>query len=101
VQEIDAELERAVDRRGRFLLVTLAVELGHAHAPEPELRHGQSLASKLALFHAIPLPATFRSNPRPSQHLEPIDAKRRTRKSSEAAPTYIEYDTNLPAKNAL
>src|SRR5205823_5609147 len=36
VEERDAEIERAVDRRNRLGLVGRAVELAHAHAAEPD-----------------------------------------------------------------
>jgi hypothetical protein len=56
VQEIDAELERAVDRRRRLFLVGLAVEGGHAHAAEPERRYLQRgrAASKCSVVHRVP-----------------------------------------------
>ena len=52
VDEVDAELERALDGRDRLLLVGLAVERGHAHAAESELRDFQ--VSKLSLLHLEP-----------------------------------------------
>ena len=36
VEEVDAELERALDRRDRLGLVRRSVELGHSHAAEAE-----------------------------------------------------------------
>ena len=41
VEERDAELERAVDRRDRLVVVARAVELGHAHAAEADGRDGR------------------------------------------------------------
>ena len=43
VEEGDAELERAVDRRDRLGLVAGAVELRHAHAAEAERRYFEVL----------------------------------------------------------
>ena len=36
IEEVDTELERAVDRRDRLSFITSGVELGHAHASQPK-----------------------------------------------------------------
>src|SRR5260370_40897381 len=36
IEKIDAELDRAMDRGDRLVVVALAVALGHAHAAEAE-----------------------------------------------------------------
>src|SRR5262245_17916599 len=55
VEEVDAEAERAVDRRQSLLLVARPVELGHAHAAEPDRRHLEPLAEGAPL-HLLSLP---------------------------------------------
>ena len=49
VEEAHAQLERAVDRRDRFGVVALAVELGHPHAAQPLGGCGQSLFAEWSL----------------------------------------------------
>ena len=51
VEEVDAQIERAVDGREGLDLVRWAVELGHPHASQPERRYHRSLASQSALLH--------------------------------------------------
>ena len=58
VEEGDAELERAVDRRDRLVLVGRAVELGHAHAAETDPGRFQPLRPQLPPLHLLPLPRT-------------------------------------------
>src|SRR5688572_11743980 len=58
VEMADAQLERAVDRPDRLVLVRVAVELGHAHAAETERGHLE--VSQSAFFHltyGTPMPA--------------------------------------------
>jgi hypothetical protein len=43
VEEVDAKLERVLDRRDRLALVLTSVELRHPHAAEPFGRHDESL----------------------------------------------------------
>src|SRR6185295_17669465 len=62
VDEVDAELEGALDGRNRLLLVGLAVERGHSHAAEPELRDIQ--VTKRALIHLLPNLSQWGSCPR-------------------------------------
>ena len=51
VEERDAEVEGAVDRRDPFGLVGRAVELGHAHAAEAEGGHGEG--AEIAGLHGV------------------------------------------------
>ena len=51
VQEVDAELERAVDGGDRLVVVAGAVELGHAHAAEAEGGDGRALEAQSACLH--------------------------------------------------
>jgi hypothetical protein len=53
VEQGHPEIQRAVDGGDGFLVIARAVKFRHAHAPEPERRDGQSLFSKLSLFHVI------------------------------------------------
>ena len=59
IEEVDAEVERAVNRGDRLGFVTAAVEIGHAHAAEPGRRHFESLP-ELALLHRRLLPIGLR-----------------------------------------
>src|SRR6186997_579863 len=52
VDEVDTELEGALDRRGRFLLVGRAVERGHTHAAETD--RGDVERSKVSMLHFLP-----------------------------------------------
>ena len=69
VEEVDAELERSVDRRDRLALVGRSVELRHPHAAEAESGDLESLCAELASVHASTLPA-------------PAGAKRRGRRTA-------------------
>ena len=51
VEKVDAKFDRAMDGRGRPGIVSLAVELAHAHAAKAHARHHCSLRSQLHLFH--------------------------------------------------
>ena len=53
VEEGDAEVERAVDRRDRLCLVADAVEIGHAHAAETEGGDFEALLAEFAGLHRI------------------------------------------------
>src|SRR5689334_14688035 len=68
VEEVDPELERAVDRRDRLLLVGRPVPGGHPHAAEALCRHLQPLAERAPL-HIATL-ATMRP-PWPSPRRKP------------------------------
>lgn len=50
VEDRDAEVERAMDRRDRLGLVGGAVGLAHPHAPEPESRDLEAARSELSLW---------------------------------------------------
>jgi hypothetical protein len=52
VEEVHAELERAMDDGGRLVVVVLAVELGHAHAAEAEGGDRGAGAAERACLHA-------------------------------------------------
>ena len=49
VEKVDAELERAVDGGDRFRLAAAHVEVGHAHAAEPE--RGDLQLAEVAVLH--------------------------------------------------
>jgi hypothetical protein len=51
VEEVDAQVERAVDGRDGLRLVTRSVELRHAHAAEPDRGDGRAVAAETALLH--------------------------------------------------
>src|SRR5262245_22929847 len=51
IQEIDPELQRAMDRRDRLRIVVLAVELRHAHAAESHRGHSWTTSAELTLVH--------------------------------------------------
>ena len=57
VEEVHAELERAVDRRDRLRLVGGAVELGHPHAAEAERRDLEPFVPQLPRLHRLTLAA--------------------------------------------
>jgi hypothetical protein len=52
VEEVDAELERAVDDGDRLVVVVRAIELGHAHAAEAEGGNRGAGAAQGACLHA-------------------------------------------------
>src|SRR5205823_14637851 len=52
VEEVDPELDRAVDRRDRLLLVGRPVPGRHAHAAEALRRHFEALAERSPLHQA-------------------------------------------------
>ena len=62
VQERDPEVDRAMDRPDRFSLVRCPVELGHAHAAEPDRRDDEAVRAELALLHALRLHRPGRSD---------------------------------------
>ena len=51
VEKCDAELERPMNRRHRFLVIASAIKIGHAHAAESQGGNDRAAASKFALFH--------------------------------------------------
>ena len=54
VEEIDADVERAVNRRDRLRLVPARIELGHPHAAEADRGHAQAGSSELPVhFHLV------------------------------------------------
>src|SRR5213078_351137 len=53
IKERDADVEGAVDRANRLLVVARPIRLGHAHAPQTDRRNGEAAAAKLTLFHEI------------------------------------------------
>jgi hypothetical protein len=54
VQEVHPELDRALDRRGRLVLVGGAVERRHPHAAESDRGHLEAGCPELALLHVAP-----------------------------------------------
>ena len=55
VEEGHTELEGAVDRGDRLLVVAFPVEVRHAHAPQPLARHHEALVPERNRFHGAPL----------------------------------------------
>ena len=53
VQEVDAQVEGAVDDRDGLRVVALAVDVGHGHAPESDGRDGQCALAECTLLHEI------------------------------------------------
>src|SRR5205809_8018593 len=53
VKEIDAQLERAMDRGGGLRVVASAVKLRHAHAAQSESGNERSILAKTAFLHEI------------------------------------------------
>src|SRR5581483_7759258 len=51
VEKVDPEIDRAMDRRDRFLVVAAGVELRHPHAAETDGGDPRSAGSECALFH--------------------------------------------------
>ncbi len=51
VEEVDAEIDCALERRDGFLVVARTIELRHAHASESQLRYLESLFAKFSFFH--------------------------------------------------
>ena len=75
VEERDADVERAVDRRDRLGLVAAAIEVRHTHAAEAHCRHTKPLTEH-SRFHRRP--RWRRRNRRPTTR------QQRTRKASRA-----------------
>ena len=50
VEEVHSLLQRPMDRRDRFLVVTRAVKFAHPHAAETDRRDGRPVAAKGALL---------------------------------------------------
>ena len=73
--KVDAELERATDRRHRLRLVAAGVELRHPHAAEPDLRHLEALSER---------PRPHRQSASPNGSLS--RARIRARNSAPSAP---------------
>ena len=53
VEEVDAEVEGAVDRGDRLGVVAAGVEVGHAHAAESEGGDGELRAERAALHSMV------------------------------------------------
>ena len=62
-EKVHAQLERAVDRRQRLLVVGLAVADRHAHAAEPERGNFGTVATELACLQGI-TPVSRKGGPR-------------------------------------
>src|ERR1043166_2547050 len=52
VEEIDPQLQRAIDGRQRLLLIRRPIRLAHPHAPKTLCRNDESLRSEFAFVHA-------------------------------------------------
>ena len=50
VEKIDAEIERAMDRGDRLVVVAAAIELGHAHAAESQRGNGEAGGAEGSLW---------------------------------------------------
>lgn len=55
IEERDPEIERAMDRRDRFVVDERSIRLTHSHTTEAECRYRWSVTSELARFHRIEL----------------------------------------------
>ena len=53
VEKVDAEFDRALQRRGGFVIVARTVELRHPHASESQFRYFESLAAEFSLLHNL------------------------------------------------
>ena len=88
VEEVDAELERAVDRRDRLALVRRSVELGHTHAPEAQRGGLEALRAEATRLHDGNLPVAktspSRSRTRPAVSKSSFSTARRRASSSAA-----------------
>src|SRR5690348_10562117 len=51
IEEIDAQIERAKDRGGGFLVIARAVKFAHAHAAEAHARDNSALRSEFYFVH--------------------------------------------------
>ena len=51
VEEIEPQLDRVLERRGGFSVVSRAIELRHSHASQAQFRHHESLAPEFSRFH--------------------------------------------------
>jgi len=60
VEEVDPQLQRAIDRGQRFLLVRRAVRLAHPHASKTFRGDDQTLRSESAFVHGVTLLCVFR-----------------------------------------
>jgi hypothetical protein len=72
VEQVDARVERLLDRGNAFGVVGGAVQRGHPHAAEPERRDGRAGRSEPAPVHPESLRITARStaeNPFDRDHL--------------------------------
>ena len=49
IEEVDAEVERAVNGRDRLVVVPAGVEVGHPHAPEAEGGHAEPIQAERAV----------------------------------------------------
>ncbi len=56
IEEIDPELDRALQRGGGFVVVARTVELRHPHASESEFRYFESLPAELSFLHDVSTP---------------------------------------------
>src|SRR5207247_11008743 len=50
IEEVDAELERAMDGGDGLGVIAAAVEVGHAHAAEPHGRHDEAVGPEGTLL---------------------------------------------------
>src|SRR5258708_32316257 len=51
IKKVDAELDRTMNRRNRFIVIEPAVELRHPHTPKALRRNLQATATQFANFH--------------------------------------------------
>ena len=56
VEQVDAELDGAVDGRDGFDIVRHAVFTAHAGAAKPDRRHDEALRAELSLLHHLNVP---------------------------------------------
>jgi hypothetical protein len=65
VEQVDAQLDGAMDGRDSLGFIARTVELAHPHAAKAERRHLQTLRSQLSFCHGPEHSATRSFSPRP------------------------------------
>src|SRR4030095_15767883 len=69
VDEVDAEIERPMQRRDRFVVIRRAVRTGHAHATERQVRDFEFSGAELYVFHGVLRLESYR---RSKQQVKPV-----------------------------
>src|SRR6266550_7571621 len=61
IDEVNAEIERPMQRRDRFVVIRRAVRAGHAHAAKRQVRDFELRRAKLYVFHECLRLESYRS----------------------------------------